>query len=209
MTGEPWCTTPPRRMSLLTSVALFRLWQTPSFTSHVTLKKVRTQLATHHTYRHPGRVDRKQLSDRQNKRPKPASAAFARPQPEYLLAASWGRHGRITHQTDDVPYKGFDRALFHCRTDYRRLKSMTQELRGSGLPTSGECLTAQVKHCGIQFLHDPCVAGPHTASSCTCFCVLRYVFMLSKCPAPPNSDSKAACHPHLFLTTWTMMSSLT
>ena len=43
--------------------------------------------ATHHTDRHPRRVDHRQLSDSQSKRPWPASVVSSCPDPELLLAA--------------------------------------------------------------------------------------------------------------------------
>ena len=43
--------------------------------------------AAHRTDRHTKRVDHKQLSESQSKRPRPASTAFSCPDPEVLLAA--------------------------------------------------------------------------------------------------------------------------
>ena len=70
---------------------------------------------THHTERHPGRADRKQLSDPRSKRPGPASAGFSCSEPGCLVAASVPvnlctvprRHGRITHQPGVAPHEGF------------------------------------------------------------------------------------------------------
>ena len=54
------------------------------------------------------------MSDPSGKRPRPASAALSRPGPEFIKAACVPvnsctvprRHGRITHQLQDVPYRG-------------------------------------------------------------------------------------------------------
>ena len=57
------------------------------------------------------------MSDRQSKRPRPASAAFSCPAAEFPLAASVPvtvssctvprHHGRLTNEPEDVPYGGF------------------------------------------------------------------------------------------------------
>ena len=60
--------------------------------------------AAHHSERHLGRVDHRQLCDPQSKRPKPAQAPFSCPGPEFLLAACasvnscrvWRRRGSMT-----------------------------------------------------------------------------------------------------------------
>ena len=55
------------------------------------------------------------------------------------------------------------RALLHCRTGHRALKSMTEELGVSELPASGSASQFNVKHCGIEYPHGICVAiPPHT-----------------------------------------------
>ena len=48
------------------------------------------------------------------------------------------------------------------RTGHRGLKSMTEELRGLELPTSGSASLLKLKHCGTQFAYDLCVARRHT-----------------------------------------------
>ena len=58
-------------------------------------------------------------------------------------------------------------AILHCRTGHRGLKLTSDELGGQGsvfrAPHKRECLIVRrVKHCGIQFPHDLCVARPHT-----------------------------------------------
>ena len=71
--------------------------------------------AARRTGRHPESVDQRQLSDPQSKSLGPTSAASSCPQPEFLLAAQVPvnpcpaprRHGRITHQPEDVPHGGF------------------------------------------------------------------------------------------------------
>ena len=71
--------------------------------------------AARHTERHPRHADHKQLSDPQSKRPRPASAAFSCPVPEFLLTSEVPTnsctaprvHGRITHQPEDDQYGGF------------------------------------------------------------------------------------------------------
>ena len=107
--------------------------------------------APHHTDRHPGRVDHWRLSDRQSKRPRPAPAAFSCPERELMLAAhvpvnsctAPRRHGRVTHQPDEVPYGGFGP-------------------EGSELPTGQNASLFKVKHCGRWFPCDTCAAHPHT-----------------------------------------------
>ena len=61
------------------------------------------------------------------------------------------RHGRITHQSEDVT-KGLAktcRAILHCRTGHRGLRSTAEEHGGSELPTGGSASLFKVKHCGI------------------------------------------------------------
>ena len=76
------------------------------------------------------------------------------------------RHGRIptnqmTPRTEGVAQTC--RAILHCRTDHRSLKSTTEKLGDTELSTSGRASVFKVQHCGIQFLHDLCVARPHEA----------------------------------------------
>ena len=50
------------------------------------------------------------------------------------------------------------RAILHCLTGHRALKSVTEKLRG--VP---HCF--KVKHCGMWFSCDFCVACPHTVAA--------------------------------------------
>ena len=72
--------------------------------------------ADHHTDRHPGRVDHKQLSDPSLHRP---------PSHAWSLKSSWQtasrRHGRITHQPEDVPYGRFGPDLPCCLSTVARV----------------------------------------------------------------------------------------
>ena len=77
------------------------------------------------------------MSDPQSKRPRLASATCSCPEPEFLLAfvpvsscTVPPRHGKITHQPEDVPYGG----IHYHRTGHRGLKPMNEEPGGSQLP---------------------------------------------------------------------------
>ena len=59
------------------------------------------------------------------------------------------------------------RAIFHCRTGHRSLKSMTEELRDSELPTRGSASLFKVKHSGLQFSYDLCEARLCTRIRCS------------------------------------------
>ena len=80
---------------------------------------------------------------------RPASHALTL---EFLLAASVPvnsctsprRHGKITHEPEASCTEGFAqtcRPILHCRTGHRRLKSMTEEVRGSWLPAAAHNLS--------------------------------------------------------------------
>ena len=124
--------------------------------------------ADRHTDRHPGRVVHNQLSDLQSKRPRPASAAFPCPEPEFLLAAHVAgnscttprSHVRIIHLPEDVPYRGFDPHL-PCHPPLSQVSSRLPKNDVPSFPQVGvpHCL---MKHCGLQFTNDFCVARPHT-----------------------------------------------
>ena len=68
--------------------------------------------AAHCTDRHPRWVDHRQLAFLQTKRFRACIAACSRTEPQFLLAAyvpmnsctAPRRHGKITHQPEDVPY---------------------------------------------------------------------------------------------------------
>ena len=89
---------------------------------------LRSVHAADHTERHTGRVNRRQLPDTQSKRPRPASAFFWCPEPEFLLAANVPENTCTTldamggKPTIGRPY-GFGPARF-----IDLLKSMTEEL---------------------------------------------------------------------------------
>ena len=82
-----------------------------------------------------------------SKRPKPASAAFSCPEPEFLLAAhvpvnscaAPRRHGRITHQPEDVWYGGWFGPDLPCYPPLSH-KSLRFEVGGcsSGLLMDGQ-----------------------------------------------------------------------
>ena len=97
-----------------------------------------------------GVADHKQLSDSQSKRSRPAPAAVACPEPEILLAAfvpvnsctSSRLHRRIKPTTTGRPpvRKAWPRPAVLSSTvvrSHQDLKSMTEELGSSELPTSG------------------------------------------------------------------------
>ena len=108
--------------------------------------------AAHHADRHPSRVDRKQLSDTQSKRPRLASAAFSCPEAEFLMAAcvpmnsctAPRRHERISHQPEDASCGrcGPDRPccppLPHGSS---RIEVDDQGTRGFRAPHKWECLS--------------------------------------------------------------------
>ena len=52
-----------------------------------------------------------------------------------------------THRTEGLAQTY--RAILHCRTGRRGLKSMTEELGDSELSTGGSASVSEVKHCGI------------------------------------------------------------
>ena len=65
------------------------------------------------------------------------------------------------------------RAVLHSRTGHRGLKSTTEELGDSDLPTSGSASLSKVKHCGIKFPYDLCVARQRWCSRTSSSSVVR------------------------------------
>ena len=103
---------------------------------------------------HSGRVDHKQLSDPESKRPQTASAALSCPEREFLVAAcvpvksrtAPRRHGMITHLPENVPEP------YYPPVSHGSSVSEVDDRRTRGVPSSPQagaphCLS--VKHCGI------------------------------------------------------------
>ena len=118
----------------------------------------------------PRRVDHRQLSDPQNKRPKPASSAFSCPEPEFSPCASELVHSPETSWKDnptnqrtlggfgpDLPcYPPLSHGSSRFGADYRRT-------RGSENPTGGSASLFEVRHCGLSF---PCDLRVAHAQGC-------------------------------------------
>ena len=101
----------------------------------------------------PGRVDHRQLSDAQRKRPRPALAVVSCTEPEFLLAASVPAnsctaarcHGRTTHQPEDVPYGRFGPDLpCYPPLSHASSKFEVDGRTNSGVPSSPQVV---VPHC--------------------------------------------------------------
>ena len=92
------------------------------------------------------------------------------------------RHGRITHQQEDARTEGWGqtcRAILHCRTGHRGLKSTTEKLRGSELSTGGSA------SCGDSGLLGACPPFPLSTTSLS---VLQITLLTSK----PSCDATAS-----------------
>ena len=113
--------------------------------------------------RHPKRVDHRQLSSTQSKRPKPPSAAFTCPEPYFFFGAAHvpvnsctapRRLGKITRQPEEVPYGRFGSdppcypPLSHessrTEADDRRTRGIRAPYKWKYLTVYGEPLRALV-----------------------------------------------------------------
>ena len=91
------------------------------------------------------------------------------------------------------------RAILHCRTGHRGLQSTTEELVDSELSTSGSASLLKVKHRGIQFPYDLCVARQ---ASAYCLSHVSSVFVLASqvVSVAPDSSSQLCCNAQLCAT---------